>query len=406
MRPASAHANRNLRLLQAFWFFRDAQIWIPVWIVFLTLEQGFTLTQVLTTEGIYLLAVVLLEVPTGAVADRWGRSKSLGLGAICLGVAVLAFAFATTYPILLGSFLLWALGTTLMSGADLALLFDTLKDAGREHEYEQWAGRGASLNWGGAAVATLLGGPIAGITSTEMTIYIGAATCLLVAVAVFAIDEPPHRAAEHHEPYFTTIKSAFRDVSADRQVRSVILLVGLATAATTGVHYLTQPFLIDRGLEVGLLFSWLQVPLLASGVVGGLLAGRFANRYGIRLLVTLPLLAAAGLVVVAATPGFYAFALMPLIGGLESLITPVGDGFVNRRIPSERRATVLSMKGMVHSVVMAALASSLGWLTDNPGLAWAYVACAALALAAVVFVGIPAMARRDPPPSPAAASAS
>ena len=73
------HTDRNLFLLNAYWFLRDFQLWIPVWIVFLTVDQGFSLTEVLIAEGLFLVAVVLLEVPTGAVADRYGRSRSLAL---------------------------------------------------------------------------------------------------------------------------------------------------------------------------------------------------------------------------------------------------------------------------------------------------------------------------------------
>ncbi len=65
-----AHPDRNIRLLFAYWFLRDFQLWIPVWIVFLTIDRGFSLTQVTSAEGLFLIRVLLLEVPTGALADR------------------------------------------------------------------------------------------------------------------------------------------------------------------------------------------------------------------------------------------------------------------------------------------------------------------------------------------------
>lgn len=87
-------------------------------------------------EGLFLVGVVLLEVPTGVVADRYGRSVSLALGAAVLGVAILAFAFITNVSILLLSFMTWSLASTLVSGADMALLYDTLKAANRTHEFQ------------------------------------------------------------------------------------------------------------------------------------------------------------------------------------------------------------------------------------------------------------------------------
>lgn len=63
---------RNVRLLSLFWFLREFQLWIPVWIVYLTLERGFSFSQVTAAEALFLIGVLVLEVPTGAVADRYG----------------------------------------------------------------------------------------------------------------------------------------------------------------------------------------------------------------------------------------------------------------------------------------------------------------------------------------------
>src|SRR5258705_13891734 len=110
---------RNIRLFYIYRFLRDAQVWIPVWVVFLTVQQGFSLAQVTAADGLYFLATTVLEVPTGAVADRWGRSKSVGLGCLVLACALVAFAYATTFPLMMCSFMLWSLAAALMSGADL-----------------------------------------------------------------------------------------------------------------------------------------------------------------------------------------------------------------------------------------------------------------------------------------------
>lgn len=100
------HAQRNLRLLFGYWFLRDFQLWIPVWIVFLTVDRGFSLTQVTLAESIFLIGVLVLEVPTGAVADKYGRSVSMALGALVLGIAILIFAFTSSFPVLVTSFLM------------------------------------------------------------------------------------------------------------------------------------------------------------------------------------------------------------------------------------------------------------------------------------------------------------
>lgn len=390
--PASS-TRRDLRLLSAFWFLRDFQLWIPVWIVFLTEERGFSLTQVTAAEGLFLAGMVSLEVPTGAVADRWGRSRSLALGALTLAASVLIFAFTTSFPVLLASFLLWSLAAALMSGADMALLFDTLKHDGRDSEFERFAGRGMAMSWAGAGIATLLGGPVAALTDIRTTIFIGAATCLGAMVLALAIHEPAHspKAAEEAAAEGGHIREAFRTVWSNRELRVTVLLMAGLMAGIESVHYLTQPYLIDRGVEVGVWFSALQVPLFVAGIVGALLAPRLVARdSSTRPLVLGGLLGAAGCFALAATPGTAAFIALPLVVGMGGALHPIGSGYVNRRVDSARRATVLSISGMGMSVTMAVLAPVLGFATDSWGVWAGFAISGSVTAAALVLFARPA----------------
>ena len=390
--PASS-TRRDLRLLAAFWFLRDFQLWIPVWIVFLTEERGFSLTQVTAAEGLFLAGMVSLEVPTGAVADRWGRSRSLALGALTLAASVLIFAFTTSFPVLLASFLLWSLAAALMSGADMALLFDTLKHDGRDSEFERFAGRGMAMSWAGAGIATLLGGPVAALTDIRTTIFIGAATCLGAMVLALAIHEPAHspKAAEEAAAEGGHIREAFRTVSVQPRVAGDRAADGRADGGDRIVHYLTQPYLIDRGVEVGVWFSALQVPLFVAGIVGALLAPRLVARdSSTRPLVLGGLLGAAGCFALAATPGMAAFIALPLVVGMGGALHPIGSGYVNRRVDSARRATVLSISGMGMSVTMAVLAPVLGFATDSWGVWAGFAISGSVTAAALVLFARPA----------------
>lgn len=392
------HSERNLRLLYAYWFLRDFQLWIPVWIVFLTLERGFSLTQVTTAEGLFLIGVLLLEVPTGAIADRYGRSVSMALGAVVLGASILIFAFTTSFAILLASFLLWSVASALMSGADMALLYDTLKAAGREAQYEKLAGRGMAFSWSGVVLATVLGGPFAAVFDTQMTMFLGAATCLATGAVAMTIWEPPHIDEGEKQPYFRSIGAAFGEAWRAVDVRIVIMLAGTAFAALEAVHYLIQPYVVDRDIKVGVMFSLLQAPILLAGLGGALLAGRVSSRAGAKALLLGPLFGAVCYAVLAASPGLTAYLALPLVIGVSSCVEPIATGYINRRIGSERRATVLSISSMMRSLVMAALAPGLGYTTDRWGIGEAFVLGGAVTLVAALAFGLPLLWRsvREP----------
>lgn len=399
-------ANRNLILLYLYWALGEFQIWIPVWIVFLTLNQGFTLTQVTVAEGLYLVGVVALEVPTGAVADHWGRSRSMSMGAFCLAVAVLIFAFTTTFAVLLVSFLLWSVASTLMSGADHALLFDTLKAVGREHQFEKIAGRGAALSWSGAGLATAIGGPVAGIIDIETTIYIGAATCMVTSLLALAMREAPRTSPETPEHYVASIRTAFGEVWRRVDVRFVILLAGMGLAAIQVGDYLVQPYLLDRGVEVGLWFSLLQVPMIFAGAAGALLAGFIGGRAGAIAALIGTGIGGIGLYLALATaPGLWAYAAIPAMFALAACVEPITAGYVNRRISSERRATILSMQSMASSLTLALYVPAAGYITDEWGLTTAFAVSAGATAVALLVFGLPLLgAGRTPPTQPMVAA--
>jgi MFS family permease len=387
--------SRNIRLLYAYWFLQYFQLWIPVWIVFLTVEQGFSLTAVTSAEGLYLIAVVALEIPTGAVADRWGRSRSMALGALCLALAILIFAFTTSYLVLLASFMVWSLAHTLMSGADKALLYDTLKEEGRPADYERLAGRASALSYAGLGIATFAGGPVAALLDIRATIFMGAATCVVTAFIALAIHEPPRVTPAVPERYLASIRSALGEAWGATNVRAVILLAGTGIAVLEALHYMTQPYLLDRDIEVGTLFSLLQVPMIIAGILGALAASRVKGRGMVPALMVIPLLGSIAYLSLAMGPGLSAYASFPLIFALGSCLLPLAGGYVNRRIGSERRATILSIQGMVTSFFMAFLAASYGFVTDTWGISWTFAMGSLLTLLTVVFFGPMVLASRS-----------
>ena len=64
---------RNVPVYYLFYAVSGFLIWMPIWVIYLQELRGMTLTQIATIESIFWITVVLAEVPTGAVADRWGR---------------------------------------------------------------------------------------------------------------------------------------------------------------------------------------------------------------------------------------------------------------------------------------------------------------------------------------------
>src|SRR5437764_4338863 len=102
----------------AYNFFISLQLWISIWVVYLQEERGLSLTQITVLDAPFWLVMVLSEVPTGALADRWGRRLALLVGGLCYAAALFLFGVAESYPLLVLSYLVWSFSMTLASGAD------------------------------------------------------------------------------------------------------------------------------------------------------------------------------------------------------------------------------------------------------------------------------------------------
>ncbi|HET9013047.1 MAG TPA: MFS transporter, partial [Gemmatimonadaceae bacterium] len=220
------------------------------------------------------------------------------------------------------------------------------------------------------------------------TILIGAATCLVTALVAFLMWEPQHEATTSapRARYWATIGSAFREVWHNRAVRAVVLLTGTVFASLEAVMYLIQPYLLDRGIEIGVVFSMLQVPTLIAGAAGALLASR-VHGHARLLMLALPACGVAAYIALALGPGLSAYAAFPLMYLFASCLMPLATGQINRNIGSAQRATILSIHGMVASLLLAALAPGVGFTTDNQGLPQAFALGAGVTLLSLVLFG-------------------
>ena len=103
-------------------FLMDLSLTAPIWVLYLRDGRGFSLTQITLLEVPLFLLIVFAEVPTGAVADRFGRRLSLMLASGILALSVFVYGIAESYFVILVSNLAWGLAFTFRSGADVALL--------------------------------------------------------------------------------------------------------------------------------------------------------------------------------------------------------------------------------------------------------------------------------------------
>ncbi|HET9200585.1 MAG TPA: MFS transporter, partial [Dehalococcoidia bacterium] len=97
----------NVGRFYAYRFVSNFQFWMPIFVIFLIEDRGLTLAQIALLETVFSITSLSAEVPTGAVADRFGRRTSILLGATVLSGAIVFYALAPSFGWLAGAYFVW-----------------------------------------------------------------------------------------------------------------------------------------------------------------------------------------------------------------------------------------------------------------------------------------------------------
>lgn len=146
----------NVKLAYTLTFLSECY-WPSVAALFFYLRL-FSFAQIATLWAIQMAASNLLEVPTGAFADIVGRKTSIVLSFLIGAISLFVFPFTTAFAVFVGLEILKGLANALYSGSMEALVYDSLKESGRESEYPQVAANFETINWTGWAISAVGGG--------------------------------------------------------------------------------------------------------------------------------------------------------------------------------------------------------------------------------------------------------
>lgn len=119
--------------------------WMPFWVFYLQRMRHMSLTEIYVLGAVSWVASAVAEVPTGAVADVLGRRVSLAVGAFGYAVGVVGYVLSTSCWLLALFGVVWNLGFAFISGADLALVYDSLLADGDPDDNTKVAGRGSAV---------------------------------------------------------------------------------------------------------------------------------------------------------------------------------------------------------------------------------------------------------------------
>ena len=348
-----------------FNFLVSLHFFAGVLVPFFTDWGGIKFSDVMLLQSVFVLAIVTLEVPTGAIADYMGRKMSLAAGAVALIGAAVLYSICPNFWVFVAAEIVFAAGVALLSGAEEAFIYDTLKQAGREELSKSILGRYGSMGMAGLFVAPPIGSVIAHYAGLRYTMMAFTVPALLATVIALTLREP-QAPARGRTRYLELVTRGFRHLRTTRPLRFLVFDKISVHIFAFMLVWLWQPLLMELGVSIvyfGVLFSVLagvQMPVLQSYErLERLVGGR--KRY----LVLSALLAGSCLVALGFVTWLPAVVALILIAAAFGLTrATLVANYMHKYIESENRATVMSLVSMADRLAFAFVYPLVGLVVD------------------------------------------
>lgn len=343
------------------------------------LQQGISVGFLIAAQTMFSIAMMFGEVPTGVLADKYGHKASIRLGLLLDSLGMLQLLFVRNEIALLAYFAVRGLSVALRSGSDEALLYESYKQ-------ENKTGQGYSKAYGTYLSKDLLGFIIASAIA-GLTVQLfgeGAYTPLILATGVIVMlalaltFRLKSKSKTHSEKKsFNSRDHAKQSFGLVRKNRTIFALLVAGLLTLNGEYFLRQTYQPY--------FQEMMVPAIFLGLA--LAAGKLLNYVVIRWShimekyltvdqIIFVVNGLTGLLYIAMAFARTPWVLVPLfilIQGLLNAERPVVSDYINQRVKSFQRATVLStvsfMQNLGQVFARLALAFSIGLISLGPTLA-------------------------------------
>lgn len=356
-----------------------------IWMIYLA-SKGMSLTQLGLLETIFHITSFTMEVPTGAVADIFGRKISRIIGRILSLVSVVILLLANSFLWFAISFIFTALSYNLESGAGDALIYDSLKEIGDEESYMKVSGRKELFYQVAGVISFFVGGYLA-TKSYDIAFLITIIIAVLTIVQSFTFKEPTVGRVKSETPegnvFISQLKTSWKVIIKKPKVGFLILFTQILMAFCTCIFFYLQNYLKGYGYSEAIIGVIYAVCSLASALVSTQVhtIEKKIKEKGILLLT--PLLTVGCIWGIALSKYHYVFFVLLMI--TEGIIYVSISDYINKMIPSESRATILSFASMVFSFFMITLFPIVGVIGDEFSLITAFKFLGSVGLVFIVI---------------------
>ncbi len=357
-----------------FIFLSNLNLTHGLWMIYLALK-GMSLAQLGLLEGIFHVTSFLMEVPTGMIADIFKRKTSRIIGRIASFISILILLFANTFFLFALSFVFIALSFNLESGAGEALIYDSLKELKKENNYMKISGRQEIAYQLAKVVSFILGGFLATI-NYKYVFILTLIFILFTIIQSLSFQEPIiyNKIKEKQKPLLILkqqISQSIKVITNNKKIGFFIIFTQIILTFGTTLFFYLQNYLKNNNKNEFFIGSIFAISALFEAIASSQTykVEKKIKERGILLI--MPIISVLCIWLIALTPYPFIFYIIMMI--VESFIYVAMSDYINKLIPSENRATILSLASMVFSFFMIFVFPLIGKLGDIYSLNTAFL---------------------------------
>lgn len=335
------------------------------WVAILA-SRGFSLVEIGLAETCYHIASLLTEIPSGTMADVYGRKRTLMISTVIHIIASGVMILSNSLPLVCLSIALYAVCDSFASGSGDALAFDSLKSVKQEHTYDRYESNQLTIYRLCSAISTLCAG-LALIIGYRIAYATGIATCgiqLAVLASLKEVRIADGEAREKPASGWRALLECFRDSLRFLRKETKAFLLMMTNSLIGSADILLLFFLQAKLPAAGIPEGWLGPALFImelGGIAGAKLVLKF-KKHGYRTIFTV-----SGCLVLAGI--LLEHTGVPLVMAAGGFIAAMADDALQVRtntrlqtmFPSEQRATLISIESFTFSIIMIVLSPLAGF---------------------------------------------
>ncbi|MCB1843534.1 MAG: MFS transporter [Halioglobus sp.] len=387
--------HNNIRAIYLLGFLHSFMVVVPVFVPLLQ-GYGLSMSQVLQTQAVFALTIALCEVPSGYLADVWGRRRVILLGSALNAIGFFSLLWADSFVDFLVYEVILGIGFSLISGADLALLYDTEIYL---HENALPGGAGASKSLSRLIAVEAAASGLAGITASVLLLWSMDAVIVVQAFTGFApllialalVEVPRPTVLQGHR------ENARRVIELLLFGKPVVLWTAFAIAVfgllAVYVFWVYQKYWEFQNIPVasyGYIWAAFALTVSVAARYASVLEQYLGTQRLLCVIGVLPLIGLLGMATTGGWPGvMFGFAVQLARGMSMTLFYEA----LNRRVPGDFRATVNSLVSLGVRTVFIGTGPLLGYALDSLGVTSTLLLLLAVFTPLIALVLIPLVVR-------------